>query len=119
MMISFKYMKACCKGRRKSLFSCPQLSKETEMFKKQKRRFRKTLLGGVAARAWCESTGERGKKNTKSKLLEGKKTNESTDRLSGEYVEFPHHCHQTAIKKKTILQLFIDYLTSLKHPLQI
>lgn len=46
---------------------------ETERFKKQQRWFRKTLLGGVAGRVWCEGTGERGKKNTKSKLLKGKK----------------------------------------------
>lgn len=40
--------------------------------KKQQRRFRKTSLGGVAVRVWCEGIEERGKKNTKSKLLKGK-----------------------------------------------
>lgn len=57
---------------KRSVSPCPQLSGETERFIKQQRRFRKTLLGGVAERVWCEGTGEKGKRNTKSKLLKGK-----------------------------------------------
>lgn len=42
-------------------------------FKVNKEDLGKTSLGGVAGRVWCEGTEERGKKNTKSKLLKGRK----------------------------------------------
>lgn len=57
------------------------LQNKKHKFKNQQRWFRKTSLGGVAGRVWCEGTEERGKKNTKSKLLTGKKqwVNKQTD----------------------------------------
>lgn len=70
----FKIYESLGQRKREECSPCPQLSEEeTERFNEQQGRFRKTLLGGVAGRVRCEGTGERGKKNTKSKLLKGKK----------------------------------------------